>query len=153
MVSRDAERKSCVSLNGHIHGHGRPARQIARFCAVGALTAVLYLGATAVLRDWAIPMQTAAAVAFVIVVSVNYILHYFWTFKSTGPHATTVPRFLATVFGGMLINALVLAMAQHWQTLPETIRFAVGMAFIVVWNFFVSRKWVFATLRSKVDDA
>lgn len=121
-----------------------PLAYMLRFGIVGLLATGIYLVSTRILQQHTgLPVQVAASISFVIVVAMNYWLHHSWTFRSTRPHVSALPRFIAVSAGGFLINYLVVLMGSHWLSNAETLVLLVGVAAVVGWNYLLSRFWVF----------
>jgi putative flippase GtrA len=111
---------------------------------VGLLATGIYLGSVLLLSrclELSVPM--AATLSFVIVSTSNYLLHYFWTFRSRRHHGSAAARFLATSLGGMAINYAVVALGTRWLLLSRTGILFVGISFVVLWNYTLSKFWVF----------
>ena len=133
--------------SGHARNRIRePCAQLARFAAVGTAATGLYLSTAGLLEHYTgIPVSIAASVAFIVVVTTNYILHYFWTFRTDRSHASAIPRFISTSLGGLAINYAVVQFGTRWANLPKTWILLLGVALVVVWNYLLSRGWVFVS--------
>lgn len=115
-----------------------------RFSAVGAFSMSLYLGGTLLIyRYLRLPLNAAATVCFVFIVSLNYWLHYSWTFRSRRSHFASVPRFICASVGGMVINNITVSLGMTWTVLPMTVVLLSGAGLVVVWNYLLSRFWIF----------
>jgi putative flippase GtrA len=122
--------------------------QLLRFAIVGLLATGIYLsGVTLLSRYLELSVPMAATISFVLVSTTNYLLHYFWTFRSTRHHGSAVSRFLGTSIGGMAINYAVVALGTRWLLLSQTAILFLGVAFVVLWNYTLSRFWVFGDIR------
>jgi putative flippase GtrA len=118
--------------------------QLLRFATVGLLATGIYLGAVTLLSRWLeLSVPIAATISFVLVVTINYLLHYFWTFRSRRHHGSAVPRFLVTSVGGLAINYAVVALGTRWLQLSQTPVLFLGIGFVVLWNYALSKFWVF----------
>lgn len=119
-------------------------RTLLRFCVVGGTASIIYLSISfALVGGLAFGATLAASIAFAIVVSFNYALHYCWTFESTEPHRSAFSRFLIVTSGGFLLNLAVVefgAVRLGFPLLPVQLA---TIAIIVVWNFLMSAFWVF----------
>ena len=123
--------------------------QLLRFAIVGLLATGIYLSSVTLLRrclELSVPM--AATISFIVVSTTNYLLHYFWTFRSRRHHGSAAPRFLGTSLGGMAINYAVVALGTRWLLLSGTGILFLGIAFVVLWNYTLSKFWVFVDSRS-----
>lgn len=132
---RHAERQSSNVIS---------AGQLLRFAVVGFAGAGVYFSVTAWLcRVWHWPVMHAANAAFLVVVILNYLLHYFWTFHTRRPHSVAVPRFLFMIVSGLAINAAVLQSAAVLLHLSPFWALVLGVCAVVGWNLIVSSVWVF----------
>jgi len=123
--------------------------QLARFAIVGLLATGIYLSSVALLsRCLELSVQIAATISFIMVSTTNYLLHYFWTFRSRRQHSSAATRFLGTSLGGMAINYAVVALGTRWLLLSRTGILLLGIAFVVLWNYTLSTFWVFVDSRS-----
>lgn len=122
--------------------------QIIRFAIVGVCSTGIYVASTLLLHRYALlQVPAAASVSFAIVVAINYVAHYCWTFKSNCPHSVAVLRFLGTAAGGWIINSIVVALGTHWTGARPTTILLVGAASVVIWNYSLSKFWVFVDRR------
>lgn len=120
------------------------ACQLMRFGLVGVIGAGVYFLATLLLvryRGWSV--VSGASVSFVLVISINYLLHYSWTFRSRRPHSSATVRFVVASVGGMVINSGFLFLGPRlveWS--PEALLLT-GVCLVVLWNYLMARFWVF----------
>jgi putative flippase GtrA len=128
--------------------------EFSRFGAVGVLSTALYLLSTMLLGRFAhLTVAAAAGASFLFVVTINYLLHYSWTFRSDRPHSSTLPRFIATAISGMAINSAVLLLGARYQILQPVPLLLLGVCLVVVWNFLLSKFWVFIDASPNDDKA
>jgi putative flippase GtrA len=118
--------------------------QFLRFAAVGASgTLVQYATLWAGVELLRMPAAFASGLGYVLGSIVNYILNYFFTFKSDSSHARTAARYYAVLAIGWSINTGLMALlAQHWGInywLAQLFTTGVGL----IWNFTGSRWWAF----------
>lgn len=116
-----------------------------RFGVVGIVTALVYLGLLIGFVELELlSVSIASAVAYVLAVSLNYCLHYFWAFDSQRVHKVAMRRYLVMVGTGFMIN---------WAGMTFFAEDAVGfsyllvqlmvLAVVVAWNYLLSFTWVF----------
>ena len=122
-----------------------------RFTIVGVFGAAIYLLGTKALHKYTgLSVSVAATVLFVVVVVVNYLLHYSWSFRSRRPHGWTAPRFLGVAIGAVMINYTIVTAGTHWFRAPQTLVLVVAGIAVVAWNYLMSRFWVFVDQRDHI---
>jgi len=115
-----------------------------RFGAVGLATAVLYYS----LLYWGVEFLHFHAVAvsamvYPIALTVNYLMHYRWTFATSSPHTTALKRYLFMTACGYVINLSTMYIGVSVLLVNYLLVQAVAMAVIVAWNYCLSSVWVF----------
>lgn len=119
-------------------------RQFVRFGLVGSFGAGVYVLATGLLvRYCGLSIVASASLSFVLVVAINYLLHYRWTFESKRRHSSAILRFLGTSIGGMAINSGFLLLSVRFVNWPLPVLLLMGACLVVLWNYLLSRFWVF----------
>lgn len=87
---------------------------------------------------------TLASIIGAIVGSIfNYLLQYYWTFRSVQPHGAHIPAYLLTIIASWLLNALI------FHLLMSTTQLGIGFsqlftsAIVALMNFIFYRRVVF----------
>ncbi|MDN2670929.1 GtrA family protein [Janthinobacterium sp. SUN026] len=118
--------------------------QFLRFAAVGASgTAVQY----SVLWggvEWAgISAAAASGIGYILGSVVNYLLNYFFTFKSDKGHGEAASKYFTLLGIGWCINTGLMWLLVHqldwYYWLAQVLATGIGL----VWNFAGSRWWAF----------
>jgi putative flippase GtrA len=133
-------------------------RRISKFVVVGAgntaLSLVLF---NLLIAATSLPASMANAIAYAFGIANSYYWNRRWTFSDSThlPRSRTLPRFVATNLGGLLITTGLVAVLEAFAVSTslfdgaarvlvlngiEVVALAVGLA----WNFTLSRFWVFA---------
>ncbi len=120
------------------------SRQFIRFAAVGASgTAVQYLVLWGGVEFFAASAVAASAVGYVLGSVVNYLLNYFFTFKSAKSHVEAATKYYVVLGLGWCINTGLMALFvthlgwNYW--IAQILTTGIGL----VWNFTGSRLWAF----------
>lgn len=119
--------------------------QAARFAIVGVINTAVDLTFFSVffyLMAW--PLLGANAASFVIAATTGYLLNKAWTFSDKSRGGEAVRRgiaFLAVATGGLAIASLIIWLAA--MVLPPILAKLTAIGGTFVWNFTVSRRWVF----------
>ncbi|TGD71722.1 GtrA family protein [Mangrovimicrobium sediminis] len=118
-----------------------------RFGVVGVVTAALHYGTLYLGVAWLGQGSTAASsVGFVVAVSFNYAMHYYWTFADgveAAPHGRALRRYAAMVAVGFVLNALVMYLGVHGLHWHYLLAQAAALVVVVAWNFTLANAWVF----------
>jgi putative flippase GtrA len=142
-VARTARRalRATVAARG---GRMNRGTVFLRFCAVGLLaTALHYAVLFALARGLDVLPELATSVGFVLSTALNYLLNRRYTFRSRRRHQSALPRFLAVVALGVLLNALVLSVCYRVFGLGLLASQVIATLVVLVWNFLGHRHWVF----------
>jgi len=127
----------------------RPANwsQLARFALVGASGYCINLVVfSALVGKGHTHYLLAAAFAFCVAVSNNFLLNRYWTFKAT--HVTAAvqaPRFLAVSLGALGLNLVALEILISLVGLPQTVAQAAAIALATPISFAGNKLWSFST--------
>jgi len=127
--------------------HRRPmGQQIPRFLFVGGVaTAVQYVVfALGLWLDQA-PAALWSGIGYLVGSVVNYWLNRRLTFGSSQLHRHSIPRFYAMVGSACLLNAGLVEALGHDSGVSPWPAQMVATAVTLVYNFTVSRTWVFGT--------
>jgi putative flippase GtrA len=119
--------------------------QPVRFALVGILASAVYFTSTTAFywyASFSIPLATS--ISFVVVITLKYILHYAWTFRSERSHVSVIPRFLTTAIAGLIINYVVVLTTQRHLPISQSFSVVLGVCVVSAWNYFLGRVWVFA---------
>lgn len=133
----------------HVRAHHpidlpKQAGRLAKFAAVGlTATGVYYALLWGMVEFLGAQVLIASSVAFVAVTVENYVLHYVWTFESTGAHFATFSRFLAMNVAGFCINWAVMFLGVSKLGSDYLLVQAVAIVAVIAWNVALSYHWVF----------
>jgi putative flippase GtrA len=120
-----------------------------RFAAVGVATSLLYLLAGYALVEFAgIAPLWATSLAFVLVITVNYVSHYHWTFGSTVGHRVAIARFVVASAGGLILNMLLVDILTSKLGFASSASQLAVIVVVTAWNFCLNFLWVFASRRT-----
>lgn len=121
-------------------------RQFGRFLLTGGLATTLQyliLGfGTSVLGASA---AVSSGIGYLAGSVLSYVLSYFFTFCSNRAHSLATLRFYAMVAVGWCINTLVMALLADSIGWNKWLSQILATVVALVWNFLVSRTWVFKT--------
>ncbi len=125
--------------------------RVARFGLSGLVATLVYFLLTNVLVLAAeLPPTPASVCAYLLSLSVSYLLQSRFTFRANAGSLDQMTRFVITSLAGLLIAWCVMAITTDVLTWSYFIGAAVVCVLIPVANFYLFRGWVFAT--HKTDD-
>lgn len=126
--------------------HWSLIRQIARFGITGLSTFMLYLTLSFYLVDaQSLSPAVSGCIAFCLVLPLNYLMHYFWTYNTKKSHKKTTWRFLFVVALGITINLGGIYYLQMLTNAHYLIVQAVVMIAVILLNFFLGKAWIFTS--------
>jgi putative flippase GtrA len=116
-----------------------------RFGLVGCVNAAIDLGIFVILH-YALGWSPIAAhtAGFLAAVVNSYVMNKLWTFQDKDWSRRAIwrgLRFFAVAFGGWLVGAAVIALAV--PAIPALAAKLLAIAATFVWNYTLSRLWVF----------
>jgi putative flippase GtrA len=123
----------------------RIVAQWLRFATVGASNTLLSTAVFAALFHLGIPYLLGSTLAFALGALNSYTLNRRWTFRSRGPRAPELARFVCVQAVGLVANLALLAGLVELAGIPHV--FAQVLAFPVasIITFVLSRQWAFKT--------
>jgi putative flippase GtrA len=123
-------------------------KRLTHFLLVGVLaTGLQYLVYGALLRLPGWPAVVASMVGYFAGSVLSYALNYYLTFRANRSHASAVPRFYAMAAGAFVLNAALVAMLVDGMGLNAWLGQVAATAVCLVWNYAISRNWVFSEAR------
>lgn len=124
---------------------GLLASVVVRYALVGVLIAAVYwlLANVLVLIVPVAPPWLSAGAAFLIAVSLQYVLHARFTFGNKAADAGQAARFATAVAAGLAISSAITGLAGPAMGWPHVVNTAVVVVVVPVSNFLLFRAWVF----------
>lgn len=121
-------------------------RQFAKFSLVGTANTVtsfaVYLLATRIAQ---MDPLVANALAFLIAVSISFLLNKHWTFRDRGRrYLSQYIQFFSVSIVGFGISETVLFVLHKLLGLHDILAYLVAVAGGLLWNFNVNRTWTFS---------
>ncbi|MDB6042979.1 MAG: hypothetical protein JWM63_1530 [Gammaproteobacteria bacterium] len=118
-------------------------RRLVRFGAVGVVaTGIQYVILVALVHGAGYGPTVASAIGFTVSASANYLLNYYFTFRSQRRHGPAVAKFVTLAGMGLIVNSVlmqVLVWAGWYYMLAQVC--ATGV--VLLWNFLGNSLWTF----------
>jgi putative flippase GtrA len=86
---------------------------------------------------------TASVFGFIAGALVNYILNYYFTFRSSKRHRETMGKFFAVAALGLVLNTGMMEIAVNRFAIHYLLSQMAATCIVLLWNFTGSRVWVF----------
>jgi putative flippase GtrA len=120
-------------------------RQLMSFAGIGLIATAIQYGVliSAVELVHVIPV-VGSTIGFAISAVTNYILNYYYTFRSTRSHMSAAVRFAVIALIGLLINGIMMAALTQWLRVPYILAQLAATAIVFVWTFLGNARWSFA---------
>ena len=120
------------------------SRQFLHFAVVGACgTAVQYVILEIGVEMFDIPAALASAIGYICGSVVNYLLNYFFTFKSGKTHTEAASKYFTLLGIGLCINTALMGLLVHHLGWNKWIAQLLTTGIGLIWNFTGSRFWAF----------
>lgn len=129
--------------------------QLMRFCAVGASGYGVNL-AVFVAAHTGLDLEPviAAAYAFTVAVTSNFVLNRRWTFAATGgSRRLQAPRYFAVSLAAFAVSASLLGLLHDEAGLPAIQAQAVAIVLVTPVSFLANRLWTFGAHRIRTAEA
>lgn len=125
--------------------------QISGFAAVGVVATAFQYGLMAVLISYFdVNTLLASTLSYATSALLNYGLNRYFVFRSQVRHVDALPRFVATVLIGLLLNAGLMYLLLAWLPLHWLFAQALVTLTVMVSNFLLSKYWVFHTGKTPI---
>lgn len=124
------------------------ARSFLTFLFVGGFaTGLQYVLALLFIYLLGVPVAPASALGYAISAVANYLLNARLTFRSTGTHRQTGPRFVVVAGSGLVLNYVLLSylvvLGLHFMVAQILTTLCV-----ILWNYFINGLWTFRQTRA-----
>ena len=118
-------------------------RKLAVFLLVGGgATALHYLIAALLWRGVGLAPALASGIGFGLSALFNYAASARYTFKATGAHAQSLPRFVVVAGIGLALNSAMIwgLNGLGWHAVAAQL---LATVVVLVWNFVLNAVWTF----------
>ncbi len=124
--------------------------QFVRYAFVGGIAAAVDTGCLYMLHTrLGFHPLAAGAIGFTVGLATNYLICVAWVFESTGRFKEEFALFSLIGIGGLLWTELILWLLVSCAGLPVLPSKAAALALVLVWNFGMRRRFVFADGRAR----
>jgi putative flippase GtrA len=118
--------------------------EFVRFLIVGGTaTLAQYIVLIWTVERWHWSAVAASSLGFFLSAIVNYLLNYYFTFRSDGRHGVAAARFAIVAAAGLVLNALLMELLAVWLRIPYVVSQVLATIATLIWNYWANSKWSF----------
>ena len=119
-------------------------RHLIRFAGVGAVATLLHYATLLMLVELlSLEPVLASTIGFATSAVFNYLGNYHFTFASDRPHAIALMKFVVVASIGLAVNTLGMYLLVDFLALQYLLAQLISTAIVVVWNFYLNRRWTY----------
>jgi putative flippase GtrA len=85
----------------------------------------------------------SSTLGFIVGALVNYVLSYYYVFRSGSSHPRTITKFFTVASFGLGLNTFVLWSATYGLRLHYLVGQVLATGIVVIWNFIGNKWWTF----------
>ena len=120
-----------------------------RFAGAGAIGTVAHYLVLYILVDlFGVNAVAASSAGYIVGAVTNYLLNYYFTFRSDKPHIATALKFFAVAVAGFFLNAGATWLFTEMTGLHYLVAQLMATALILLWNFAVNDRWTFGVVEN-----
>ena len=118
---------------------------LVRYALAGTLAvAVHYAILILLVESETIDATLASSSGFAVGVVVNYMLQYYWTFRSSGSHSKRFPLFAGVAVAMLMVNAAIFWMLHEGTGMDYRLAQAFAIGLVFLFNFVINSRYTFA---------
>jgi len=118
--------------------------KLSRFTLIGILATLTHIVISfLVIRLFGASLHFANLSGFAVALTVSYVGHYYFSFRSERDHRATLPRFFGSALVAYLGNVVLVAALGALTALAEDTRLLMGICVMPIISFILSRLWVY----------
>jgi putative flippase GtrA len=115
-----------------------------RFLIVGGIaTLIQYFALIATVERWHWNAVLASSLGYSLSAIANYLLSYYFTFRSDNQHGIAATRFAIVAGAGFALNALVMELLAARLHFPYILSQVLATVCTLIWNYWANSKWSF----------
>jgi len=125
-----------------------------RFLIVGGIaTLIQYIVLIWTVERWHWNAVLASSLGYILSAIANYLLNYYFTFRSDDRHGVAVARFAIVAAAGFALNALLMELLAVKLRILYVLSQVLATIGTLLWNYWANSKWSFGgqSLRRRSD--
>lgn len=121
-----------------------------RFLIVGGIaTLIQYVTLIASVERWHWNAVLASSLGYLLSTIANYLLNYYFTFRSDNRHRVAATRFAIVAAAGLTLNALLMELLAERLHFPYVLAQILATIGTLIWNYWANSKWSFGRRLSR----
>jgi putative flippase GtrA len=121
-----------------------------RFLIVGGIaTLIQYIVLIFTVERWHWNAVWASSLGYILSATANYLLNYYFTFRSDNRHRVAATRFAIVAAAGFVLNALLMELLAAKLHLPYVLSQLLATVGTLLWNYWANSKWSFGRQSSQ----
>jgi putative flippase GtrA len=118
--------------------------KLLRFVIVGGIaTLIQYFTLIGSVERWHWNAVLASSVGYLLGAIANYLLNYYFTFRSDNRHGVAATRFTIVAAAGLALNALLMEWLWEKLRLPYILAQILATVGTLIWNYWANSRWSF----------
>lgn len=118
--------------------------KLLRFVIVGGIaTLVQYFTLIGSVERWHWNAVVASSLGYFLGAIANYLLNYYFTFRSDNLHRVAATRFALIAAAGLTLNTLLMELLAEKLHLPYLLAQILATVGTLIWNYWANSKWSF----------
>jgi putative flippase GtrA len=121
--------------------------QFSRYAQVSVVSAIIQYSTLAIGVSLGIGAVSASCAGYVLGAFTGYVLNRGYTYASQAAHVSAVPRFVAVILVGLVLNALFMHLLHGYLGWHYLLAQVLTTGITMIWNFTAHRHWTFSARR------
>jgi putative flippase GtrA len=118
--------------------------KLLRFVIVGGIaTLIQYVTLIGSVERWHWNAVFASSLGYLLGAIGNYLLNYYFTFRSDNRHRVAATRFAIVAAAGLTLNALLMELLAQRLHFPYVLAQILATVGTLIWNYWANSKWSF----------
>ncbi len=115
-----------------------------RFLIVGGIaTLIQYVVLIWSVERWHWNAVLASSIGYLLSAIANYLLNYYFTFRSNNRHDVAAARFAIVTAAGFALNALLMELLAVKVRFPYVLSQVMATIGTLIWNYWANSRWSF----------
>ena len=115
-----------------------------RFSIVGGVATIIqYAALIGMVERWHRNAVVASSLGYVLSAIANYLLNYYFTFRSDNRHRVAITRFAVVAAAGLVLNALLMELLAEKLRVPYLLSQILATVGTLLWNYWANSRWSF----------
>ncbi len=115
-----------------------------RFLIVGGIaTLIQYVVLIWTVERWHWNAVLASSLGYILSAIANYLLNYYFTFRSDDRHGVAAARFAMVAAAGFALNAVLMELLAVKLHVPYVLSQVLATVGALIWNYWANSKWSF----------